>query len=142
LSANVGRHFAVVLKIDPLAVKYLHGLDDARRTLACGMSERGEGEKRQPGFIAKPARDTGGFDRDVGNLLRIRHFGHGRVGDQHRSAAGHDDRYTDHAVPWLGIDHVADVFECDREIACHTGDQRIGVAERDHAGRQNDCGPD
>ena len=98
------------------------------------MAEGGEGEQRQPRLVAEPARDAGGLDGDVGDLVRLRHFGHRGVGDQHGAPARHHQRHADHAVPGLGIDHVTDVLERHREIAGHAGHHGVGVAERDHAG--------
>ena len=98
------------------------------------MAEGREGEQRQPRLVAEPARDAGGFDGDVGDLLRVRHLGDGGVGDEHGAAARHHQRNADHAMPGLGIDDAAHVLERDREIAGDAGHHGVGVAERDHAG--------
>src|SRR5215475_11620726 len=100
------------------------------------MTECREGEKREPRFVAEPPRNAGGFDRDVGNFLRVGHLGDSRVGYQYRAPSCHDHRYPDHAVSRLGVDHVADVLKRDGEIARYACDHRISVAQRDHAGSE------
>ena len=98
------------------------------------MAEGRECQHRQPRLIAEPARDAGRLDGDLGDLLRLRHFGDGGIRHQHRAPARHHQRDADDAVAGLGIDDVADILERDREVAGHAGHHGVGVAERHHTG--------
>ena len=98
------------------------------------MAEGRERQQRDARFVAEPARDAGGLDRDVGQNLGTGHLGHRGIGDQHGVPAGEHQRHAHHAMARLGIDAAADIVERHREIARDAGHHRIGIAERDHAG--------
>ena len=98
------------------------------------MAEGRERQQRQPRLIAEPARDAGGLDGDLGDLVRLRHLSDRGVGHQHGAPARHHQRDADHAVAGLGIDHALHIRECDREITGHAGHHGVGIAERNHAG--------
>ena len=100
------------------------------------MAEGGKCEQRQPRLVAEPACDAGGLDGDLGDLVRLRHLGDRGVGYQHRTSTRHHNGHADHAMARLRIDHVPDIFECDREISRHAGHHGVGITKRDHAGRE------
>ena len=102
---DVGRHVAVIFEIDAALVE-----DGAPPRCTCSarsprrMAEGRVGEQGDARLVAEPARDAGRLDRDVGELLGVRHVVHGGVGDQHGAAARQHQRDADHAVAGLGID--------------------------------------
>src|SRR5215472_18290353 len=116
IERDVGGHFAVIFEIDPLAVENLYRFYDPRRTLARWMAERGKREQREPRFVTEPARDSGGLCGDFGDLVRLRHLGHGGIGHEYSAAARDHDRHADHPMSGLRIDDMTDVIERDREI--------------------------
>ena len=81
---------------------------------ALRVAEGREGEQRHAGLVAEPARDAGGLDGDLGELLRGGHLVDRRVGDEHRAAAGEADGDADHPVAGLGVDDAQHVAERDR----------------------------
>ena len=122
------------------AANWLPLIEDAHRFLhMCGafagrMAECGEGEQGEPRFISEAASDAGHLHRDVRQLVRFRHFGDCRIGDNHRATARRQyQRHANHTMPRLGIDTTAHIFERYREIAGHTCHHGVGVAERHHA---------
>ena len=102
--------------------------------LARRMAEGRERQQREARLVAEPARDAGRLDRDLGEVLGVRHFGDGGVGDQHGAAARQHQRHAHHAMAGLGVDAAAHVLERDREVARDAGHHGVGVAERHHAG--------
>ena len=89
---------------------------------------------RDARLVAEPARDAGGLDRDLREILGGRHLGDRGVGDQDGAAARQDERDADHAMAGLVVDDAAHLLERDREIAGHAGHHRVGIAERHHGG--------
>jgi len=67
---HVGRHFAVILEINPSLIEDVDCLANLAGALTIGLAEGRVGEQGDPRRIAQPARDVGGFLGDVGDLFR------------------------------------------------------------------------
>ena len=131
---NVGSHVAVVFEIDPALIEDFHRSPYMRCAFARRVAEGGEGQQRDLGLVAEPARHARRFDRDIGENFGVGHLGHRGIGDQHGAPARQHERNANHPMAGLRVNAAAHVLERDREIAGDPGDQRVGVAERQHAG--------
>src|SRR5271166_3619605 len=82
-------------------------------------------------FEPQSPRHSGGFNRDVREILGGRHFGD-RSGDHDCAAAREDERDSDDAMTRLVVDHAPHFLERDREVAGDARHHRVCVAPGDH----------
>ena len=124
---HIGRHLAIILKIDIALVQNGHGIAHVFGALAAGIAKGGIGQEGHARLIAKAPGNARGFLRDVGQFLSGRQFVDRGIGYEHSPPADEGHRHADGAVPRAVVDGVAHVVEGHGKIPREAGDERIGI---------------